>query len=354
MKQYYDLVEEIRTDGVQTPNRTGIDAVSIPGAMMKFRMKDGFPMLGGRFTPFKSMVGELCGFWRGYTSAADFRKLGCKVWDKNANDPGIDNSNAWLRNAFRKGEDDIGPVYGEQWRNWPGLKFFYGGLGAMTNVENQMKADGWEYMGEVGEHDGRSANDFVKEGELWSKKIDQLGDAIRTIIKNPESRRILFHGWNPAVLDEVALPACHLLYQLVPVPSKKILNMVVYIRSNDIGLGAPYNISQASAQLHVISRVTGYTPGTVSYMVGDAHIYVNQTEWMDEQLHLWSSGQRFDLPTLEIDENVWQFPVNPLPDHLDHYCDMAIKTLETIEPEDFRLINYKYHTLKTPTPPMAV
>ena len=354
MEQYYNLVKEIRAEGVQTPNRTGIDAISIPGAMMKFRMSDGYPMLGGRFTPFKSMIGELCGFYRACTNAADFRDLKCKVWDGNANDPGLDNSNAWLRNPFRKGTDDIGPVYGEQWRNWPGYKAIPMIDGNSTAEEVRridamvaaVEQDGWEFIGYV-EDNGRQCS-------MYHKKIDQLADAIRTVIKNPHNRRILFHGWNPAVLDEVALPACHLLYQLIPVPSTKVLNLVLYVRSNDVGLGAPYNISQAAAQLHVIARVTGYTPGTVSYMVGDAHIYVNQTAWMDEQLELWNSGQRFELPTLKISDNVWEFPVNPQADHIDHYVDKAIETLSTMTPYDFMLVGYKYHTLKEPTPAMAV
>jgi thymidylate synthase len=348
MKQYYDTVNFIRETGDQLENRTGIDAITVPGVAMYFRMKDGFPMLGGRFTPFKSMIGELCAFYAGCTNASQFRALGSKVWDKNANDPGIDNSNAWLRNPFREGEDHLGPIYGDMWRAWPGYKVI--GRPSIDEPDEahmrydeiiaQIEKDGWEHIGyaEVG-------SPGTPKGLLYYKKIDQLGDAIRTVIKNPNSRRILFHAWNPAVLDEVSLPACHLLYQLLPNPKTKVLNLCVYLRSNDIGLGAPYNISQAAAQLHFISRLTGYTPGTISYFAADAHVYVNQLEWLDEQLELWNAGQRYELPRIEISDRV--------PD-CSHDAEKAVAWLTEVEPSDFILHDYQYHTLKTPTPPMAV
>src|SRR3954470_21905309 len=118
MKQYLQLVETILATGTWTANRTGVRSISLPGASLRFDMKrDGFPAITTRRLPFKSAVGELIGFLRGYRSAADFRALGCKVWDQNANE-----NMQWLENPYRLGEDDLGPVYGVQWRQWPGFK----------------------------------------------------------------------------------------------------------------------------------------------------------------------------------------------------------------------------------------
>lgn len=366
MKQYYDLVNLIRETGDQLENRTGIDSIMIPGAAMYFRMIEGFPMLGGRFTPFKSMIGELCAFYRACTNAGDFRALGSKVWDKNANDPGLNDSNAWLRNAFRFEEDELGPIYGDMWRNWPGYKIIPQWDAAGLKEEyreiikrqhEQVKKDGWILIGTTGNPieriDEGLPSDF-SESAIYYKPIDQLGDAIRTVINNPSSRRILFHAWNPAVLDEISLPACHLLYQLLPNPKTKKMHMCVYLRSNDVGLGAPYNISQAAAQLHFLSHLTGYTPGMLSYFTGDAHVYVNQLEWLDEQLELWNADQRYPLPSLKISDRVPTYDQLVIRVGKDKAAEEAVNWLKWVEPGDFKLEGYQYHTLKTPTPPMAV
>lgn len=119
MKIYQTLLTDIISDGTQQSNRTGVDAISIPGYMMKFDLRKGFPLLTTKAMPLKSIKGELIGFLRGYTNAADFRDLGCKIWDQNANDPGLPGSpNLWLTNPNREGEDDLGDVYGKMWRKW--------------------------------------------------------------------------------------------------------------------------------------------------------------------------------------------------------------------------------------------
>ncbi len=118
MKQYLDLVQTILDSGSWQENRTGTRTISIPGAMLRFDLqKDGFPAVTTKKLAFKSVVGELCGFLRASRSAADFRALGCKVWDQNANE-----NAEWLANPYRLGRDDLGPVYGVQWRAWPAYK----------------------------------------------------------------------------------------------------------------------------------------------------------------------------------------------------------------------------------------
>ena len=118
MKQYLDLVKTILDSGSWQENRTGIRTIRIPGAMMRFDLEnDGFPAVTTKRLAFKSVVGELVGFLRATRSAADFRALGCKVWDQNANE-----NREWLANPYREGPDDLGPVYGVQWRAWPDYK----------------------------------------------------------------------------------------------------------------------------------------------------------------------------------------------------------------------------------------
>ena len=114
MKQYLELVSHVIQNGSKQANRTGINTISFPGAMLRFDLQEGFPAITTRKMAFKSAIGEMCGFLRGVNNAAEFRALGCKVWDQNANE-----NAQWLNNPFRKGEDDLGEIYGVQWRKWP-------------------------------------------------------------------------------------------------------------------------------------------------------------------------------------------------------------------------------------------
>lgn len=319
MKQYLDLIQRVINEGEWTENRTGIKTLMVPGAMMTFDLTKGFPAVTTKKLAFKSVVGELCAFLRASRSAADFRALGCKVWDQNANE-----NKDWLANPFRKGEDDLGPVYGVQWREWQGLKIV-----DRDNADQvrAVEAAGWEY--EV---------DFGAGQDLYSKEIDQLRTCLDTIVNNPDSRRILFHGWNPAVLDEVALPACHILYQFLPNKKTRNLSMNVYLRSNDLGLGAPFNSAEAAALLALVARLTGYNAKWLSMMIGDAHIYANHMDMVTEQL----KREPHPLPTLVIADRVPEFT-------RDGYVP---EWLELVEPSDFSLEGYVHH--EPLTAPMAV
>ena len=117
MKQYLDLVAHVINNGTKQANRTGVNTISFPGAMLRYDLKEGFPAITTRKMAFKSAIGEMVGFLRGVNNAAEFRALGCKVWDQNANE-----NAQWLANPFRQGDDDLGEIYGVQWRKWPAYK----------------------------------------------------------------------------------------------------------------------------------------------------------------------------------------------------------------------------------------
>jgi thymidylate synthase len=323
MKQYKDLISTVLEQGSWQDNRTGIRTLSVPGAMMRFDMNDGFPAVTTKKLAFKSVVGELCAFLRASRSAADFRALGCKVWDQNANE-----NQQWLANPHRTGTDDLGPVYGVQWRQWPGYKVLDAAAAAQI-------ADA--------ERNGfRQVAPLVEDGVqkvLMYKAIDQLRECLDTIVNNPSSRRILFHGWNPAVLDQVALPACHLLYQFIPNATTREISLCLYVRSNDIGLGTPFNIAEGAALLHLVARLTGYTPRWFSYFIGDAHIYENHMEMVQEQL----KREPLPLPQLVINSRVPSFAETG---------KYEPEWLEKIEPSDFTLEGYQHHAPLTA--PMAV
>lgn len=323
MQQYQQLIETVLAEGSWQDNRTGIRTLSVPGAMMRFDLAKGFPAVTTKKLAFKSVVGELCAFLRASRSAADFRALGCKVWDQNANE-----NRQWLDNPFRAGTDDLGPVYGVQWREWPAYKVLDA---AATAQIDAARANGFSVVAPL--------SDNGVERVLLYKAVDQLRECLDTIVHNPGSRRILFHGWNPAVLDEVALPACHLLYQFIPNATTKEISLCLYVRSNDIGLGTPFNIAEAAVLLALVGRLTGYTPRWFSYFVGDAHIYENHLDMVREQLQ----REPYPLPRLVIADRVPAFA------ETGRY---EPEWLERIEPSDFSLEGYLHHPPLTA--PMAV
>ena len=324
MQQYQDLIQTVLDTGSWQDNRTGIRTLSVPGAMMRFDLlNDGFPAVTTKRLAFKSVVGELCAFLRASRSAADFRALGCKVWDQNANE-----NKQWLDNPYRLGEDDLGPVYGVQWRQWPGFKLIE--LDQPAQIADAQK-NGFRLISQF--------DDGGMPKVLLHKSIDQLRECLDTIVNNPGSRRILFHGWNPAVLDAVALPACHLLYQFIPNPTTRELSMCLYVRSNDLGLGTPFNLAEGAALMHLVGRLTGYTPRWFSYFIGDAHIYENHMDMVKEQL----TRTPFAAPQLRISDRVPDFAKTG---------KYEPEWLEKVEPSDFSLEGYQHHA--PITAPMAV
>ncbi len=315
MKQYLDLVRTVLDSGTWQENRTGVRTISIPGAMLRFDLqKDGFPAITTKRLAFKAVIGELIGFLRATRSAAEFRALGCKVWDQNANE-----NAEWLANPYRLGEDDLGPVYGVQWRQWPAYK--------LLDADNKAQIMDAQKCG------FRLISAVTDEGVdkvLMYKAIDQLRDCLDTIINNPGSRRILFHGWNCADLDSIALPACHLLYQFLPNQTTKEISLCLYIRSNDIGLGTPFNLAEAAALLHVVGRLTGYKPKWFTYFIGDAHIYENHLDMLNEQM----TREPYAAPKLLLSDRIPEYAVTG---------KYEPEWLEKLEPSDFSLDNYEHH-----------
>ena len=315
MQQYQDLIKTVLETGSWQDNRTGIRTLSVPGAMMRFDLANGnFPAVTTKKLAFKSVIGELCAFLRASRNAAEFRALGCKVWDQNANE-----NAQWLANPYREGEDDLGPVYGVQWRQWPAYKLLDAAKPAQIA---DAQANGFTLIAPIVE-------DGVQKVLLY-KAVDQLRECLDTIMTNPGSRRILFHGWNPAVLDAVALPACHLLYQFIPNANTREISLCLYVRSNDIGLGTPFNIAEGAALLHLVARLTGYTPRWFTYFIGDAHIYENHLDMVEEQL----KRTPFPAPRFVISDRVPDYATTG---------KYEPEWLEKIEPSDFSLEGYEHH-----------
>lgn len=327
MKQYLDLVQNILDNGSWQENRTGIRTCSIPGAMMRFDLQQGFPAITTKKLAFKSAIGEMVGFLRASRNAADFRALGCKVWDQNANE-----NQQWLANPYRLQHDDLGPVYGIQWREWPAYKVIDQDQAQSQAQMADAITRGYQQIGVIEQENGRSSI-------LLYKAIDQLRQCLDTIMTDPGSRRILFHGWNWAQLEEMALPPCHLLYQFLVNPDKRELSLCLYIRSNDIGLGAPFNLAEAAALLHLVARLTGYAPRWFTYFIGDAHIYENHLQMLQEQLR----REPLPAPRLLISSRIPDYAVS---------ANYQPEWLERIEPGDFQLEGYQHHAPLTA--PMAV
>ncbi|WP_191831210.1 thymidylate synthase [Pseudomonas fluorescens] len=323
MKQYLDLVRDVIENGTLQGNRTGIRTISLPGAMLRFDLQKGFPAITTRKLAFKSAIGEMVGFLRGVKNAGEFRELGCKVWDQNANE-----NAQWLANPFRQGHDDLGEIYGVQWRQWPAYKRIP--LSNPAAIE-LAQSQGFQKIAEA-EEDGEA---FV----VLYKAIDQIRQCIDTIHKDPGSRRILFHGWNCAQLDEMALPPCHLLYQFHPNVETREISLTLYIRSNDLGLGTPFNLTEGAALLSLVGRLTGYTPRWFTYFIGDAHVYENHLDMLNEQL----KREPLAAPKLVINDRVPEYAKTGV---------YEPEWLEKVEPSDFSLEGYEHHAPMTA--PMAV
>lgn len=274
MQQYHDMLQTILDQGALRPNRTGVDTLFVPGMTLKFDMDDGFPAITTKKLAFKAAKGELFGFFRGYQSAAQFRELGCKVWDGNANE-----TPSWLNNAARKGEDDLGRIYGAQytdWRDW-------------RSVNSQAQADALEKIGYT-----LIAHDPQRSTWVYRRGINQLENALRDIMTNPTSRRIIVTAWRPDELDQMALPPCHMDYQFLVDPENGWLHLCFFQRSFDTALA--FNVTIGALFLHIMARLSGLKPKSLTQFIGDAHIYANHIEGVKEML----TRSHFAQPTLNL------------------------------------------------------
>lgn len=235
MRQYLALCEKVLAKGIRKTNRTGFDHFGYTGDMMQFDLADGFPAVTTKKLAFRSVVAEMLGFLRGYDNAADFRKLGCKVWDANANE-----NPQWLQNNQRRGLDDLGRVYGVQAREWSG--------GPRSSTP----------------------------------RVDQLRKVYEDLRRGIDNRREIVTHWNPGELSQMALPPCHMFYQFGIQGDR--LNLSMYQRSCDVPLGIPFNIAGYAWLLSVFAQITGHKPGVFTHFMHDIHIYENQIENMQIQV----------------------------------------------------------------------
>ena len=212
MQQYLNLLNRILTEGTQKGDRTGTGTLSIFGHQMRFDLRDGFPLLTTKKLHLKSIIYELLWFLRGDTNVHYLQEHGVRIWNEWADENG-----------------ELGPVYGHQWRSWPDYK---GGT------------------------------------------IDQIKNVVDMIKHNPDSRRMLVTAWNPAEVDDMALPPCHCLFQFYVADGR--LSLQLYQRSADSFLGVPFNIASYALLLQMIAQVTGLEAGEFIHTTGDTHLYLNQ------------------------------------------------------------------------------
>ncbi len=229
MKQYLDLVRNILENGERKEDRTGTGTVSLFGCQSKYDLRDGFPILTTKKVLFSAVVHELLWFLRGSTNINDGLTQHTPIW------------NAWARP-----DGQLGPIYGYQWRKWE--KF----------VEDP------------------------KTGAIRKEHVDQITQAIETIKKNPDSRRIIVTAWNPADIEKMALPPCHAFFQFYVVNGR--LDCQLYQRSADVALGVPFNIASYALLMSMVAAECGLTPGIFTHTLGDAHLYVNHLEGIKTQL----------------------------------------------------------------------
>ena len=255
MHQYQDLLERILSDGAEKTDRTGTGTLSVFGHQMRFNLSAGFPMLTTKRLPLKAIVHELLWFLKRDTNIKYLRDNGVTIWDEWADANG-----------------DLGPVYGHQWRSWPTA-------------------------------DGRS--------------IDQIANVIDMIKRTPDSRRLIVTAWNPADVEKMALPPCHLLFQFYVANGK--LSCQLYQRSADVFLGVPFNIASYALLTMMVAQVTGLKPGDFVHSLGDTHLYSNHLE----QARLQLTRAPRALPVMRINPDV--------------------KDIFSFRYEDFELVGYDPH-----------
>ncbi len=231
-RQYLALLADIMTSGARRGDRTGVGTLGVFGRQMRFDLAQGFPLLTTKRVHFRSILVELLWFLRGDTNVRWLQERGCTIWDEWADEAG-----------------DLGPVYGKQWRSWTAP-------------------------------DGRV--------------IDQIAAVQRSIRETPESRRHVVTAWNPADVDDMALPPCHCLFQFFV--AKGRLSCQLYQRSADVFLGVPFNIASYALLTMMMAQATGLQPGEFVHTLGDAHLYLNHLDQAKRQL----TREPYPLPTVRL------------------------------------------------------
>lgn len=258
-KQYLNLLRDILNDGEWEENRTGIRAKTIPSAMIRHDMAEGFPMLTIKKVPFKTMAVELEGFINGITSKKWYQERGCKIWNEWCNPQKVAYSTDPEIQKLMAAEDDLGLIYGAQWRDF---------------------------------HDPMSKG--CLDG-YWFQ-VDQFQKILNTLKDNPQDRRMICSAWNPLAFDKMALPPCHVLWQVSVINGK--LNLTWFQRSCDLALGIPFNIASYGLLLHLLAKESGYEEGILTGFLNNVHYYENQLDGVREILYRETD---FDLPRIETE-----------------------------------------------------
>lgn len=274
--QYLDLVREILTTGYHRGDRTGTGTLSIFGRTMRFSLRDGtIPLLTTKRTFWRGVATELLWFISGSTNAGDLSDQGVRIWEGNSSREYLDRAGLESREV-----GDLGPIYGFQWRH------FGAAYGTM--------------------HDN-----YIGRG------VDQLARLIEMIKTDPTSRRLILSAWDPASIDEMALPPCHVMAQFWV--NEGELSCQMYQRSADMGLGVPFNIASYALLTMLIAKCCGLRCGDLIHVMGDCHVYINHKDALWEQLE----RRPTTFPTLKINT-----------DNVD---------IDGFELDDFELIGYRPH-----------
>lgn len=283
MKQYLECLDYILKNGVKTHNRTGIDTIAVSGLSMRFNMADGFPIITCRKAGYKYVAAELEMFIKGVASKKFLHERKCHIWDSWCSPQKIPYGNDEETKKKMFEEDDLGRIYGVQWR------------------------------------------DFGGDPEKGIKGYDQLKVLIDTIKKDPTSRRLLVSAWNPIDLDKQALPPCHIGFQILCYPEQKLMDLIWVQRSADFPVGIPADISSYAMLLMLIAKETDYTPRTLIGNFGSCHIYENQIEGTKELL----KRKTYKLPQLKINnwKSIWDWK----------YSDMELIGYESEAPIKFEV-----------------
>lgn len=283
MEQYHQFLRTIIENGTQKTDRTGTGTRSIFGYQMRFDLEEGFPLLTTKKVHFKSVLHELLWFIKGETNIRSLVQNGVRIWNewpyqsfKKSNDYNNETLSEFVEKikddeAFALKYGELGPVYGKQWRSFEGRE----------------------------------------------KTVDQLAQVIEMIKKTPDSRRLIVNAWNPPLIEKMALPPCHMMFQFYV--SGKDLSLQLYQRSADAFLGVPFNIASYALLLMMVAQVTGLNPKTFVHTIGDGHIYNNHFEAVETLL----KRDHKPLPTIKL---------NP-----------AIKDLFDFTYEDINLEDYHPH-----------
>jgi len=252
VKAYLDLLQHVVEHGKLRSDRTGTGTRSVFGYQLRVDLAEGFPLLTTKKVHLKSIVNELLWFIHGETHVEWLQARGVSIWNEWATPE--------QTARFGRAAGDLGPVYGHQWRNF----------GATRLPDGSYARDG----------------------------VDQLGNLVAEIRRNPESRRLIVSGWHPGEADQVALPPCHTLFQFYVDDGK--LSCQLYQRSADVFLGVPFNIASYALLTTMIAQVTGLGVGEFVHTFGDVHLYRNH----DEQAALQLSRAPRPLPTLRLDPSI--------------------------------------------------